>query len=92
MSIEARFLAFHNANPAVYAELVKLARQARSIGRSKIGIGMLWEVLRWNVRFALVSIADGYKLNNNHRSRYARMIHKREPDLRGIFELRELRS
>ncbi len=89
--LAAEFLAFHQANPAVYDELVKLARQAKAKGREKIGIGMLWEVLRWH--FWLETKGDEeFKLNNNHRSRYARLIMGLEADLAGVFQTRELRS
>ena len=89
--LAASFLAFHEANPEVYAQLVKLARQAKARGRTKMGIGMLWEVLRWH--FWLETKGDAeFKLNNNHRSRYARLIMGLEADLLGVFETRELRS
>lgn len=89
--LAAGFLAFHEANPRVYEELVKLARQAKAKGRAKIGIGMLWEVLRWH--FWLETKGDEeFKLNNNYRSRYARLIMGLEADLVGVFETRELRS
>jgi hypothetical protein len=89
--LAAEFLAFHEANPKVYEELVKLARQAKAKGRTTIGIGMLWEVLRWH--FWLETKGDDeFKLNNNHRSRYARLIMGLEVDLAGVFVTRELRS
>jgi len=89
--LAAEFLAFHEANPKVYAELVRLARQAKARGRTKVGIGMLWEVLRWHF-WLETNGADEFKLNNNHRSRYARLIMGLEADLLGVFETRELRS
>lgn len=89
--LEADFQKFHAANPAVYAELARLARQAVAKGRRRVGIGMLWEVLRWH--FWLETKTDEeFKLNNNHRSRYARLLMEREPDLRGVFETRGLKS
>ncbi len=84
------FATFHAENPHVYDELVAMARRARAAGHKVIGIGMLWEVLRWNHLFQTVKDAEGFKLNNDLRSRYAREILAREPDLDGIFNLREL--
>jgi len=86
--IRDAFLRFHRENPHVYVELVKLSRQLKEVGHKRIGIGMLFEVLRW--KQALVTVGDGFKLNNNYRSYYARMMMNAEPDLRGIFELRKL--
>lgn len=87
---EQRFREFHRDNPDVYQELMTLVRQAVGRGRKKIGIKMLWEVVRWN-RF-LLTTDEKYKLNNNHHSRYARLIMEQEPGLQGIFETRELKS
>jgi hypothetical protein len=88
--LDRKFEEYHQANPQVYRELVQLAMQARRRGRRKIGIKMLFEVVRWN-RF-LQTADDEFKLNNNYHSRYARLLMQREPKLRGIFNLRELKS
>ena len=90
MSLQSEFQEFHFRNPQVYNELVRLARVALARGRKQIGIGWLWEVLRWN--FMMAAPADDFKMNNNHRSRYARLIMSQEADLLGVFEIRELRS
>lgn len=91
MSLQDDFERFHAANPHVYKELARLARQAVARGRTRVGIGMLWEVLRWY--FWLETKGDvEFKLNNNYRSRYARLLMNQEPDLRGLFEVRGLKS
>jgi len=90
-SIQTKFEHFHQRNPRVYTELVKLARRAKARGRNRIGISQLFEVLRWE--WSMAGLPDGhefYKLNNNYRSRYARLIMEQEPDLAGIFKLRGL--
>jgi len=91
--IAVAFLDFHDRNPEVYDQLVALCRRARSRGVTRVGVGMLWEVLRWE--FALYGLPDRretFKLNNNYRSRYARLIMATEPDLADVFEVRWLRS
>lgn len=88
--IEQDFNEFQAKNPRVYIQLVSLARELKSKGHRKIGIGMLFEVIRWQTM--LRTYGDVYKLNNNYRSRYARKIMSQEPDLDGFFELRELKS
>ena len=87
---DRRFREFHRDNPNVYRELMQLVHEALRRGRKKIGIKMLWEVVRWN-RF-LRTNDEKYKLNNNHHSRYARLIMQKEPGLAGIFDTRELKS
>ena len=90
--IESSFLAFHKANPWVYAALVSLARDLLARGRRRQGIGMLFEVLRWQWYRTTADPSSDFKLNNNYRSRYARLIMEREEDLAGVFETRILTS
>ena len=86
--LERQFRLFDSKNPQVYQTLVRLCREARAAGNRQIGIGMLWEVLRW--KSLVETTGKPWKLNNNHRSRYARLIMAQEPDLDGIFEIRDL--
>jgi len=87
-TIREAFLRFHRENPHVYDELVKLALRARRRGVKRIGIGMLFEVLRWG--HAMRTAGDDFRLNNNYRSYYARLLMRNEPELVGAFELRAL--
>lgn len=89
MNIQQKFENFHSQNPQVYTTLVSLANQAKDAGRNKIGIGMLFEVLRWNY---IINSGEEFKLNNNYRSRYVRMIAQNESSLSNMFEMRELVS
>ena len=92
-TLELRFNAFHAAHPEVYRELCRLARIAKAKGKKRIGIGLLFEVMRWQrIIESLPGEAEDFKLNNNYRSRYARLIMRREPDLNGIFEVREMKT
>jgi len=89
--IQARFERFHADNPHIYAELVRMSRRLVASGRRHFGVGMLWETLRYRVAITTDS-DDEFKLNDHYRSRYARLIMASEPDLAGVFELRELRE
>ena len=89
-SLEAAFDEFHRRNPWVYDALVRLARDLRSRGRERVGIGMLFEVLRWQWALATTDASSDFRLNNNYRSRYARLIMDNEADLDGMFETRKL--
>jgi hypothetical protein len=90
LTIQQRFDAFHAANPDVYAELVRLARDARSAGRQRVGMKELWEVARWHLR--LRTTGDEYRLNNDYTSCFARLIQDQEPDLAGLFETRKRKA
>ena len=87
--LDLAFARYHEKNPSVDRKLVVLAAKLCARGHRRLGIGMLFEVLRWEHRMATVG-GDGFKLNNNYRSRYARMIMRTEPALDGMFELRVL--
>lgn len=90
--IQDRFEAYHRDNPNVYSMLVSLARyHIRRRRGVRLGIGYLFEILRWRF-FLQVGTLDAFKFNNDFRSRYVRLIEEHEPDLRGVFEKRTLRS
>lgn len=83
-----KFTSFHENNPHVYDILVSLARKwVRKTHRDKVGIGMLYEIARWQV--AMTTIDQDYKLCNDYRAYYARLIMAQEPDLSTIFNLRK---
>lgn len=84
-----KFQAFHNANPHIYRQLESLAQEMVNRGRTRIGIRMLWETLRWNYSVSVVSDDAIAKLNNNHTPFYARMLLDVHPDWTGLFQLRE---
>lgn len=87
--IEVAFNEYHAEHPDVYRQLVNLTRQWVSYGHAKLGIATLFEKLRWEWHQAGLKDQDGYKLNNNYRALYARKIMEDNPDLDGIFEIRE---
>lgn len=93
-SITARFHAYHKANPHVYRTLVTMCRKWRSRhGReAKLSIKTLFEVMRWEFNMSIKPGAEPWKLNNDFTSHYARLIMDCNPDLEGIFELREQKA
>lgn len=89
-TLQQRFEAFHAANPHVFFQLRRMALDMKRRGVRQYGIGGLFEVLRW--RYAVQTQGDEYKLNNNWRSRYARLLMDTTPELAGFFETRELKT
>jgi hypothetical protein len=86
-----KFIKFHEDNPFVYQRLKDLAYEWKNAGHDKIGIAMLYEVMRWTAGLKNKDI-DGFTLNNNYKAYYARMIMFNEPELRGMFEVRTVRG
>jgi hypothetical protein len=90
-TIQARFEEFHAVTPWIYAALVAKARKAKARGYTQIGIAFLVEIIRWEDGSTTVN-QDGFKISNDFRSRYSRLIMQQEPDLAGFFTMRGLEA
>ncbi len=89
-TIDEQFESFHRTNPHVYEMLKMLALKTKRSGREQYGMAGLFEVLRWT--HTIETHGDEFKLNNNYRALYARLLMKNEPELKGFFKLRSRRS
>lgn len=86
--MKQKFKAFHGEHPEVYSKLETLAQEWFDAGHTHCGIGMLYEVVRWQT--GLGAHDERYRLNNNHRAFYARRLRKRHPNWpKGFFETRK---
>lgn len=88
-TLQEQFERFDKENPRVYEVLQELAVRWLA-DHSQVGIGMLWEVMRWQL--GVETNATDYRLNNNHRSRYARKLLADHPEWTGRIKTRELRA
>jgi hypothetical protein len=89
--LERRFWAFHAANPQVYRELERRALALHRVKpRLKFGIALVYESMRYDA--AIKTTGDVWKLNQDWRSRYARLLVEKRPELRGVVRTRELKS
>lgn len=84
--IAQAFWEFHAKNPEIYDEIVKISKQLKDRGREHYGIGAIFEVIRFHR--AINTTDTDFKLNNNYRALYARLIMQNEPDLDDFFETR----
>ncbi|MEV4557214.1 hypothetical protein AB0K51_09465 [Kitasatospora sp. NPDC049285] len=89
-TIQQQFEAFHQLNPWVLDALEELTADCLTRGFPHVGIGMLFEILRW--RYGLHTRGDAFRLNNNFRSRYVRLLIDRHPEWISVFEVRALRA
>lgn len=90
-SIQVRFEEFHAQNPKVLELLIGRCRELKQNGYKQYAMSALWEWMRWHQTLA-ISTTEPFKVSNDFRSRYARLIMDTEPDLQGFFELRHLTS
>ena len=88
--LDVDFAEFHARHPGVYDALARLAREWKAAGHDKGSVSLCWERLRWE--YGVRGDGHGPALNNNHRSRYARLLMWNEPDLAGFFVTRTLHS
>jgi len=85
---QQRFDRFHSENPQVYMKLVILAREWRERRgpNAKLGIAALFERYRWEIPDTTTD--PDYKISNDHKPYYARLMMRQEADLADIFTLK----
>jgi uncharacterized protein YbaP (TraB family) len=77
----------------VLTTLEDMAQKWFDQGNAQVGIGMLWEAMRWLAGTQTnVNQLDLYRLNNSYRSRYVRLLIQRNPEWADRFHTRELRA
>lgn len=92
-TIEEKFQEFHAMNPWVLEELVRMTRELVAQGHTRVGMKMLFEVLRYSWMIRNVNSNDReWRLCNSYTAYYARLVMATNPDLDGVFETRTLRS
>lgn len=84
------FAKYHAENPQVYAALRRFALEAKRAGRRRMSINMLGERVRWYTD--IETRGESYKVNNNFRPFYARLLMTKEPELAGFFETRTAKA
>jgi hypothetical protein len=86
-SMTEKFKEFHRANPHIARQITRRAYQLKQRGHRRCGMGMLFEVMRWSYMLK-TDTDEPFKLNNNYRAYYSRLIEKENPDLEGFFTRR----
>jgi len=79
----AEFELYHEENPHIFEELKERALVLKNAGRKRGSIAQLFEVLRYD--HAVRTTGEEFKLGNNHRAFYARVLMAACPELRGFF-------
>jgi len=87
-----KFERFHELNPQVFSALEKMTTELTNRGRKRIGIKMLFEVLRWNYYMETNDPNSDFKINNNYAPYYSRLLIDKHPEWANVFELRTIRS
>lgn len=90
LPLSERFAEFHARNPHVFAAIVAVADEWAAAGGTEIGMGAIFERLRWQT--GIETSGNPWKLDNSLRSRYTRLVMEQRPDLAHLFHVRELRA
>ena len=87
--IQASFEEFHSNNPHVYGLWDLFTLHMIKRGFQYGGAGMIAERIRWYTHVEIAT-TQPVKLNNNYRSRYARLWMKNNPSHGNFFRTRVL--
>lgn len=80
---------FHRRNPHVYRLFERFAFEALRTGRRRIGGRLIWERMRWHVRFETTDQTErGVKLNDHHAPYYVREFLRHHPGHAELLETR----
>ncbi|MFE2346141.1 hypothetical protein [Kitasatospora cineracea] len=90
-TIQERFEQFHALNPWVLADLERLTADCLDSKFRRVSLGMLFELIRYSYGRATLG-SDDFALNNDYRSRYARLLIEQHPEWAPYFEVRALRT
>ena len=83
------FAQFHAAHPQVLATMIRLADEWLERRGGQCGVEMLWNRMRWELTITgLPDSSEAFKLNNNYKPYYARLLMAVSPRYAGLFELR----
>lgn len=88
--IQIQFERFDAANPQVYEEIVRRARQMKVRGYRHYGMHTILHVIRWHTD--MKTAGEPFKINNNYSSRYARKLISEYPEFEGFFSTRTLKG
>jgi hypothetical protein len=90
-TIDEKFEEFQRQNGDILHLFIKFALELKRSGRKRAGAKAIVERIRWEIMLTNKPGSD-YKINNNYTSRLARWAMDTEPELKGFFQLRDLKS
>ena len=90
-TLDEKFFKYHEANPQVYSLFLGFVKKARSAGHKHYSIDAIMHQVRWHMNVETRD-SEGFKMNNNYTSRYARLLVKLQPNLDGFFRNRKLKT
>ena len=91
LTIAERFAKFHAANPWVADAMEALIADWLAHGNERASTKWASEIIRW--QYGRETTGDqGFRLNTDFTSRYARLLLSRRPEWAGAIHTRQLRA
>jgi hypothetical protein len=84
------FRHYQNKNPMVWEQFKATTFEAIKRGFKTYGSKGIFEIMRWTQKGNIKE--DGFKLNNNYTSDYARKFMLEYPQHKGFFKVRQLKK
>ncbi len=92
-TIQERFEQFHIDNPHIFNLIVEYTIKARNRGFMHYSINTVFEAIRWHMDVVTYDEnSPQFKLNNNYRSRYVRLLEEHYPQFEGFYFTRQLKA
>ena len=86
-----RFWEHHREHPEVWTVFERFTLEVVEAGATRIGARLIWERMRWHVRFEIKS-KEPWSLNDHLVPYYARHFIEVHPEHAGLFEFRPLKE
>jgi hypothetical protein len=80
------FWKYHEENPHIFVLFRRFALEARAAKKNHFSVYAITERIRWYL--SVETQGDEFKINNNYRSCYARLLITSDPIFDGFFSLR----
>ena len=82
-----KFIKYYFDNPSVWTLFKKYSEAALFAGRKRYSHVTIMELIRWNCE---IEQGDAeFKVNNNNKALYARLLMRTDPRFNKFFEIRE---
>ncbi len=89
--LDRDFKVYHQENPRVFELLRFYCAEVYRNGHRHYSIDAIMHRVRWHIDIETKD-SDGYKMNNNYTSRYARLLMSTFEQLEGFFRIRKLKG
>ena len=89
--VDMKFFKYHKESPHIFNLFVAFSKEIKAKGYKTYSMRTIMHRIRWHVDIT-TNDPDGFKMNNNYSSRYARMLANEYPDFKDFFKNRRMKT